>query len=171
MSKRDLKKYLNDLSKAQLEEQIVELYDKFKDVKVYYDFVFNPNERNLVKDAKLKITNEYFPIRGKRPKMRRSTAQKFIKHFISLGVDSFIIADVMLYNIEIAQSYSSEKKIYNETFYKSMLNSYEQAISYLIEVGILADFKSRVVAIKEETIAQDWINKYEFNAIVERFDY
>lgn len=171
MSKRDLKKYLNDLTKPQLEEQLVELYDKFKEVKVYYDFVFNPNEKNLVKDAKLKITNEYFPIRGKRPKMRRSTAQKFIKHFITLGVDAFIIADVMLYNIEIAQSYSSEKKIYNDSFYKSMLNSFEQSISYLIEAGILLDFKSRVVAIKEESIAQDWPNKYEFNAIVERFDY
>lgn len=171
MSKRDLKKYLGDLTKPQLEEQLVELYDKFKEVKVYYDFVFNPNEKNLVKDAKLKITNEYFPIRGKRPKMRRSTAQKFIKHFITLGVDTFIIADVMLYNIEIAQSYSSEKRIYNDTFYKSMLNSFEQSISYLIEAGILLDFKSRVVAIKEESISQDWPNKYEFNAIVERFDY
>lgn len=171
MSKRDLKKYLGDLTKPQLEEQLVELYDKFKEVKVYYDFVFNPNEKNLVKDAKLKITNEYFPIRGKRPKMRRSTAQKFIKHFITLGVDAFIIADVMLYNIEIAQSYSSEKRIYNDTFYKSMLNSFEQSISYLIEAGILLDFKSRVVAIKEESITQDWPNKYEFNAIVERFDY
>lgn len=81
MSKRDLKKYLSELNKAQLEEQLIELYDKFKDVKVYYDFVFNPNERNLVKDAKLKISNEYYPIRGKRPKMRRSTAQKIYKTF------------------------------------------------------------------------------------------
>ena len=171
MSKRDLKKYLITLTKPQLEEQIIELYDKFLDVKTYYNFVFNPNEKNLVKDAKLKITNEYYPIRGKRPKMRRSTAQKFIKHFILLGVDSFIIADVMLYNIEIAQTYSSEKRIYNETFYKSMLSSYEQAISYFIQTGILSDFKNRVVAIKEATIQQDWPNKYEFNAIVERFDY
>ena len=83
--------------------------------------MFNPNERNLVKDAKLKISNEYFPIRGKKPKMRRSVAQKFIKHFISLGVDSFIIVDIMLYNIEIAQALSSEKQINNEAFYKSML--------------------------------------------------
>jgi hypothetical protein len=171
MSKRDLKKYLNELSKPQLEEQLVELYDKFKDVKVYYDFVFNPNERNLVKDAKLKISNEYFPIRGKRPKMRRSVAQKFIKHFISLGVDSFIIVDVMLYTIEIAQTLSSKKQINNEAFYKSMLNSYEQAISFMIEKGILDDFKSRVVDIKEEAVLQNWMNKYEFNAIVERFDY
>ena len=65
MSKRDLKKYLSSLDKNQLEEQLVELYDKFKDVKVYYDFVFNPNEQSLVKEAKIKISNEYFPQEGK----------------------------------------------------------------------------------------------------------
>ena len=42
MSKRDLKKYLVNLSKEQLEEQLIELYEKFSPVKVYYDFVFNP---------------------------------------------------------------------------------------------------------------------------------
>jgi hypothetical protein len=171
MSKRDLKKYLTELNKTQLEEQLVALYDKFKDVKVYYDFVFNPNEQNLVKDAKLKISNEYYPIRGKKPKMRRSTAQKFIKHFISLGVDDFIIADVMLYAIEIAQTLASERQINQEAFYKSMLNSFEQTISFLIEKGVLDDFKSRVVAVKDEAVKQNWMNKYEFNAIVERFDY
>lgn len=171
MSKRDLKKYLNELTKDQLEEQLLELYDKFKDVKVYYDFVFNPKENDLVKEAKLKISNEYFPVRGKKPKMRRSVAQKFIKHFITLGVDSFIIADIMLYNIEIAQTLSSEKDIKQEAFYKSMQNSFEQAISFMIEKGILSEFKSRVVAISVETSTQNWINHYEFNAIIERFDY
>ena len=111
MSKRDLKKFVSELTKTQLEEQVIELYEKFKDVKVYYDFVFNPKENDLVKEAKLKISNEYFPVRGKKPKMRRSVAQKFIKHYISLGVDAFITADIMLYNIEIAQTLSAEKQI------------------------------------------------------------
>lgn len=171
MSKRDLKKYLSELNKEQLEEQIIELYDKFTDVKVYYNFVFKPNETSLVKEAKLKISNEYFPIRGKKPKMRRSVAQKFIKHFQTLGVDSFIIADVMLYNLEIAQTLSSEKIIKQELFFKSMLTSFQQAISFMIEKGILFEFQARVIAIKDETFAQDWINKYEFNAVVERFEY
>ena len=171
MSKRDLKKYLTELNKEQLQEQIVDLYDKFIPVKTYYNFVFNPNEKNLVKDAKLKISNEYFPIRGKRPKMRRSVAQKFIKHFILLGVDVFIIADIMLYNIEIAQTLSSEKQINTELFYKSMLTSFNQAISFLIENSILNEFESRVVAIKDESIAQNWLNCSEFNAVVERFQY
>ncbi len=171
MSKRDLKKYLSELSKTQLEEQFIEMYDKFKEVKTYYDFVFNPNEKNLVKDAKLKISNEYFPVRGKRPKMRRSVAQKFIKHFNSLGVDAFIIADIMLYNIEIAQTLSSEKEIRSELFYKSMLTSFQQAISFMIEKSILYEFQNRVVAIRNETEAQNWMNCPEFTSIIERFDY
>lgn len=141
MSKRDLKKYLNELNKEQLEDQIIELYHKFSDVKVYYDFVFNPNEDKLVREAKFKISNEYFPVKGKKPKMRRSVAQKFIKHYITLGVDVFIIADIMLYNIEIAQTFSAEKTIKQEMFFKSMLTSFQQAVSFLMEHGILSEFQ------------------------------
>ncbi|HEU0137624.1 MAG TPA: DUF6155 family protein, partial [Flavobacterium sp.] len=78
MSKRNLKKYLSGLTQEQTAEQLLELYDKFSDVKAYYDFVFNPNEEKLVREAKLKINNEYFPVKGKRAKLRRSVAQKHI---------------------------------------------------------------------------------------------
>jgi len=171
MSKRDLKKYLNQLDKDQLQEQIIELYDKFISVKTYYDFVFNPKEDKLSEEAKMKISNEYFPLKSKRAKARRSVGQKYIKHFISLGVDSYVIADVMLFNIEIAVRYASKKTIYQELFFKSMLNSFEQAVSYLIQNGILSDFNSRLVAINQATQAQKWVNSYEFNAIMERLEY
>ena len=174
MSKRDLKKYLSELNKTQLEEQIIELYEKFNPVKVYYDFVFNPKEETLLKECKIKISNEYFPQRtsGKprKPKMRRSVAQKYIKHFILLGVDSFIIADVMLYAIEIAQTFSAEKLIKSELFYKSMLNSYGQAVNFMIANGIVNEFKARIIAINNQPIAQNWSNAPEFEAILERLE-
>ena len=171
MSKRELKKFLNQLPKSELEAQIVALYDKFIPVKTYFDFVFNPKEDQLVNDAKVKISLEFYPLKRKRPKMRRSVAQKFIKHFISLGVDDFMIADLMLYAIEIAQTYTEQKTINSELFFKSMLSSYEQAIRFMIEKGILNEFQNRVEAIKEETIRQNWFNQYEFIAITERFEY
>jgi len=174
MSKRDLKKYLGELDKEQLQEQLIELYDKFSVVKEFYDFVFNPKEDKLLQEAKLKISHEYFPVSssGKRrkPKMRRSVAQKIIKHFITLGVDPFVIADVMLYTIEIAQAFSSENIIRQETFYKSMSNSFEQAVQFSIANGILSEFNSRIRAISEETIAQKWKNKSDFLLILERID-
>lgn len=175
MSKRDLKKYLAELNKEQLEEQIIELYEKFSPVKVYYNFVFNPKEETLLQECKLKISNEYYPFkkagRRSKPKMRRSVAQKYIKHFLLLGVDPFVIADVMLYNIEIAQTFSSEHDIKQDLFFKSMFNSFEQAVIFLISNGILNDFKPRIIAIHNETVKQKWYNEPEFNAILERFEY
>jgi len=63
MSKRALKTYLSQLSKADLEEQLLDLYNRFPEVKTYYDFVFNPKEEKLVQEAKAKISNEYFPLK------------------------------------------------------------------------------------------------------------
>ena len=103
--------------------------------------------------------------------MRRSIAQKFIKHFVSLGMDAYLIADLMLYTIEIAQSYSSEKEIKQEAFYKSMLASFQQAIHFMNEKGIISEFKSRVEAIYENTVSQKWFNNYEFQILLEKLDY
>ncbi|KUJ63030.1 hypothetical protein AR687_06465 [Flavobacteriaceae bacterium CRH] len=176
MSKRDLKKYLAELNKEQLEEQLIELYEKFSAVKVYYDFVFNPKEDKLLQESKVKISHEYFPVKKPnakwRPKakMRRSVAQKIIKHFMMLGVDSFVIADIMLYNIEIAQTFSSNNFVKQELFYKSILNSFEQAVNFVISNGILNEFKSRIIDIQQQTIQQKWKNKYDFEVILDKID-
>lgn len=177
MSKRDLKKYLTKLSKEQLEEQLIELYEKFSPVKVYYDFVFNPKEDKLLQESKVKISHEYFPVKKpntkRRPKakMRRSVAQKIIKHFIMLGVDPFIIADLMFYNIEIAQTYSSNNLIKQELFYKSIFSSFEQAVNFVISNGILTEFKARIKGIHQEILQQKWKNKYDFEAILDKIDF
>jgi hypothetical protein len=174
MSKRDLKKYLAELNKEQLEEQIIELYEKFSPVKVYYDFAFNPKEDKLLQECKVKISHEYFPIKKPnakwRPKakMRRSVAQKYIKHFISLGVDPFVIADVMLFNLEIAQTFSSQNFIKQELFYKSMLNSFEQVVNFTISNGILNEFRERILAVEQQTIQQKWKNRYDFETILDK---
>lgn len=170
MSKRDLKKYLASMTKEQLEEQFTELYDKFSEVKTYYDFVFNPKEEKLVNEAKVKIANEYFPIKSKRPKLRRSVAQKFIKHFLVLGVDSFAVADLMLFTIETAQRYSAKREMKYASFYKSIQTAFEQAVNFCISNGIVHDFRERMIAIYKNVQTQRWENEYEFERISSLID-
>lgn len=170
MSKRDLKKYLDSLDKAQLEAQFLELYEKFGDVKTYYDFVFNPKEEKLVGEAKAKIANEYFPVKSKRAKLRRSTAQKYIKHFLLLGVDPFAVADVMLFTIETAQKYSARREMRYASFYKSMLNSFEQVINYVIAHGIVPEFRERIAGVFDEAKRQKWENHFEFERVAEQLE-
>ena len=170
MSKRDLKKYLASLPKPELEEQLMALYEKFSDVKAYYDFIFNPKEEKLEQLAKAKIANEYFPIKGKRPKLRRSIAQKHIKHFLSLGVDPYVVADVMLFTIETAQKYSAKRDMKYASFYKSIFTAYKQVVDYVTVNGMGPNFAPRIKAAYEETFTQDWENKKEFERIYDNFE-
>jgi len=162
MSKRELKKYVKELTKTQLQEQILDLYERFKDVKQYYNFAFNPKEDKLLEESKFKISKEYFPVNMRKPKMRRSVAQKYIRNFKTLGVDPAIIADIMLYNIEIAQAYCADKPIRQDSFYTSMLKSFEEAIVYIYDNALTKALQSRLDKIVDETIDQNWFNHKGF---------
>ncbi|MFY0591094.1 DUF6155 family protein [Roseivirga sp.] len=158
MSKRALVKYLQSLNKQELEDQVLDLYTRFKPVQTYYNFVFNPKEDKMVEEAKLKIANEYFPLKRKRARARRSVAQKYIKQFLLLGLDPVLIAEVMLFNLETAQRFNAKKRINQEAFYKSMFNSFDQAISFVESNGLRAVFKDRIRAIVEIAWDQEWYN-------------
>lgn len=170
MSKRDLKKYLATLTKAQLEEQLTGLYDKFKEVKVYYDFVFNPKEERLAEAAKQKILQEYFPLKSRRARLRRTVAQQYIKHFLTLGVDPYVIADLMLYTAETAMKYSAQHRVRYDSFYRSSLKSFEQLVDYTLKSGIWGDFKARILAVADSARRQQWENRGEFERILSKTD-
>lgn len=169
MSKKDLKIYLASLKKKQLEEQLLDLYDRFNEVKTFYNFVFKPKEDQLLEDAKFKISKEYFPVNSRKPKTRRSVAQNIIKHYIQLGVDAYIVADIMLYNIEIAQKYSNQKEIKQESFYRSMLKSFEQVVEYINENNLNVKFNVRIEKIILLIKKQDWINVEKFEFVFRNF--
>ena len=165
MSKKDLKIYLASLKKKQLEEQVLDLYERFNEVKTFYNFVFKPKEDKLLEDAKFKISKEYFPVSSRKPKTRRSVAQNIIKHYIQLGVDAYIVADIMLFNIETAQKYSNQKEIKQESFYKSMLKSFEQAVGFINEKKLNNEFNVRILKIITTSREQDWMNFEEFDFV------
>ncbi|MDX1326310.1 MAG: DUF6155 family protein [Arenibacter sp.] len=169
MSKRALTKYLSELSKEELELQVMDLYTRFPIVKEYYNFVFNPREDKLLQDAKIKISNEYFPQKRRRAKARRSVAHKFIKHFITLGVDPPITADLMLYNLEIAQTFSMQNNL-PLAFYKSMEKSFNELVQYISINGLLPEFKERIVGCYRFVEENEWPLLEDFSKSLDILD-
>ena len=104
MSKRELRKYLKELTKEQLENQITDLYQRFRPVKEYYDFAFNPNENELMEQCRFQISKEYYPIGNRKAKMRRSVAQKWIKKLIQLDADASMLTDIMSSSSPVSMS-------------------------------------------------------------------
>ncbi len=169
MGKRAVKKYVSELKKGELEIQLMDLYDRFPVVKEYYDFIFDPKEDKLVQEAKTKISNEYFPLKRKRPKARRSVAQKYIKHFMSLGMEPFLVAELMLYNIEVAQAYALDKSV-SEAFYKSMLNSFSTALQFISVNRLLPNFKEHILKCYQTAQDQKWPNGDGFSRALDIID-
>lgn len=167
MSKRKLISFLKELDRSELEEQVLDLYQRFKDVKTFYDFSFNPNEEKRYQEAKLKMAKEYFPENRRKAKKRRSVAQKIFQELIRLEFNPELLADLMLFNIEIAQSYTEENPIKQAAFYPSMLKSFRHALIYLSSHGYESEFSQRFMAIKERAYHQKWPNAKGFDLAIQ----
>ncbi len=164
MSKTALKKYLEELDKNALREQILDLYERFPKVKSFYDFAFNPKEEKLIADARARISNEYFPLKRKRARARRSVAQKLIRNFTTLGMDPVLLADLMLYNLETAQRFSLKHRV-NDAFYKSMLRSFTQLVQHVTAHSLHTEFSHRLKSVYSLTQNEEWGYKEDFDRI------
>lgn len=122
-----------------------------------------------MQEAKFRISNEYFPVKRRRPKARRSVAQKYIKQFRTLGMAPHLIADLMLYNLETAQSFSRERRV-PDAFYKSMLNSFTEATQFISQETLLSEYKSRIIDIYKEVREQNWPLMEGFNRALDILD-
>jgi hypothetical protein len=141
---------------------VEDLYNRFKNVKEFYDFSFNPNENKRYQEAKQKIAKEYFPETKRKAKKRRSVAQNIFKHLLKLEFDSELIADLMFFNIEIAQTYTAEFPIKQYAFYKSMLKSFRYALTFSNENGLQNEMQARVEGIIQQALRQKWENAEGF---------
>lgn len=166
MSKRAFKKYIAELPKEALEEQLLDLYQRFGPVKTYYDFAFNPKEEKLLNEAKAKIRNEYFPLKRRRPRARRSVAQKYIRHFRTLGMADTLIADLMLFNLETALDFQERRNV-PQAFYKSILNSFREAQEFITYHQIREEIP-RLQKVLENVLSRSWPISASFEAAWER---
>lgn len=170
MSKRALKKYIAGLDREALAEQLIDLYDRFSEVKTYYDFVFNPKEEELLHEAKARIKREYTPRGKRRPKARRSVAQKLIRHYKTLGVDPQLLADLMAFNLETALRYEQGRNC-SDAFYRSMLNSCREWAAFLVHHGLWGTFETRFSAFVAAVESAAWPNRSAFEALEEQCEH
>ena len=169
VSKRALKKYVAEVPKKELELQVLDLYERFPAVKRYYNFVFNPREEEMVQEAKAKIKNEYFPTKRKRPRARRSVAQKIIKQYRSLGMDPSWVAELMIFNLETAVAFEVGRRV-PEAFFKSMSNSFSEMTQFVSTHQLLIQFKPRILLIYRAVLEAKWPQTTEFSRALDVLD-
>jgi hypothetical protein len=144
MSKAQLKKQLLSLTKEQLVDQILELYESFKPVKEFYSFYLNPNEKELCEKYKDIIIKEFYP-KGKyaQPKTRLAVAKKAIAEFSAFKPSPELIGDLMITFSETACKFTFDYGDLWEQYYTSAVTNFERALKFLHKNNLLPQFKLR----------------------------
>lgn len=144
MSKPALKKELSKLSKEQLITHILDLYEKNKAVKEFYNHYLNPsNEKELAKKYKKIIRNEFNVENPMCSGEKFSVAKRAISDFKSLHPSPELLADVMLYLPESACELTHCYGDFSEQFYIATYNNYKTALEFLARHDLLDSFKNR----------------------------
>jgi len=149
-----LKKYLDQFTKMQLIEQILELQKKYKDVKTYYEFTLNltsPAQADKVKKAIHKLFN---PSSMSDPKLRE--ARREVSLFRKLSPPEDSVADVMLHYVECGVEFTNNYGDINEPFYNSIASMFYDACEYIQKNELQNLFKERCRKIMYATDGIGW---------------
>jgi len=144
MSKLSLKKELQRHTKEQLMEQILDLYNKNKAVKEFYDFLLNPHhEKELAEKYKKLIRKEFNVEKPVRAGLKYSVAKRAIADFRDLQPSPETLADVMLTLPEYACEFTYSYGDMEESFYASASTNFAAALKFLAKHDLLGHFKLR----------------------------
>lgn len=143
MSKSVLKKHLQTLTKEEITEIVLVMYDNLKPAKEYLEYYLNPNEQEMLEKYKAIITKEFGPVFRMSSKLRFSVAKKAIAEFRALNPSPESLADLMVTLPEAACKFTHDYGDMSEQFYDSAYNNYAAALKYLHKNKLLDRFKNR----------------------------
>lgn len=102
MSKATIKKLLRSMSKEQIIEMVIEMYDARKEAKDYLEYYASPDENSKLEEYKDIIREEFYPERRREPKTRFSVCRKAVADFKKLKPSADALAELMLSYMEYA---------------------------------------------------------------------
>ncbi|MCR5065406.1 MAG: DUF6155 family protein [Bacteroidales bacterium] len=159
MSKSQVKKLLAGMSKENVINVVMELYDARKEAREYLDYFVNPNEKGELEKFK-KIVIEEFGDDGKRmPKCRFSVCRKALSDFKKLAPSADTLAEAMVFYVEQIYELSFCYGDMWEQYYNSAISNFLSTLKFLLKNNLLESMMPRIVQI----MAWSWPCGYGFN--------
>ena len=159
MSKSQVKKLLAGMSKDDVINVVLELYDARKEAREYLDYFVNPNETSELEKFK-KIVLKEFDDKGTRmSQCRFSVCRKALSDFKKLAPSADTLAEAMVYYVEHIYEFSFCNGDLWEQYYDSGISNFRSTLKFLIKNKLLESMMPRIVQI----MAWSWPCGYGFH--------
>jgi hypothetical protein len=146
MSKSTLKQHLQSLTKEQVIDFILQVYDSVKPAKEFMEYFLNSNEKEMFEKYRKIIIQEFYPnTKSFNPKTRFSVCKKAIADFRALKPSPDILADLMITLPETACRFTYEFGDMWEQYYDSTSTNFDAALKFMKKNNLLNNFKHRCI--------------------------
>ncbi|MBD5357241.1 MAG: hypothetical protein HDR88_09605 [Bacteroides sp.] len=156
MSKSQLKKYLKELNKDQLEEFILDIYSDFKPAKEYIDFFLNPDVTKLVNKTQSQLYSKFYRPNGEPvTNLKFSKVNAIMKDFTNKICDPYIVADMMVYLLTLICDYGRNYS-YSESFVRSVISNFKRLSNWLVTNGLEKEYHQKMENLIAMTYSIGW---------------
>ena len=147
MSKSQVKKLLAGMSKEEVINIVMELYDARKEARDYLDYYVNPNESNELEKFKKIVLKEFDDDISRDPQCRFSVCRKALSDFKKLAPSTETLAEAMVYYVERVCEFSFYAGDLWEQYYDSAVSNFRSMLKFLMKNDMLEAMMPRVVQI------------------------
>jgi hypothetical protein len=143
LNKKALLKHLNKSEKEDVIREVITLFDKFKNVKEFYQAELSDEVNPNLYKYKRKITEAYS---RPNPKERTTNANinKLLKEFKKISIYDRELADLLLHRVECGLAAIKRNNKRSSSFYHSILSTFEDAVKLIVADERSSDFQSRI---------------------------
>lgn len=153
--KRELNRYLKEMTRTELENEVKKLYSKFGEVKKFYELELREDTTKVLNEFKAKIKKEYFPKRGY-GRASNSASRKVISEFKKISIFPRDVIELLLYRVEIMLAFTKTYGDIDEPFYNSIESSYQEACKLIKREKLEKDYKGECRELLNETADFGW---------------
>lgn len=144
MSKAKLKKHLLALSKEEIIDVVLDLYDARTEAKAYFEFYLKPDSSAELEKLRVRIVHEFFPVRGLPKNPSFAKCKKIVTDFAKMQASPDSVADLMLTVTEQGNNWALTYGYCEGAYEMALANSFARAMDFIFRNGLLLHFYERI---------------------------
>ncbi|WP_340006086.1 DUF6155 family protein [Paenibacillus sp. FSL K6-0276] len=150
-----IKKHLNNLTREELEAEILNLAKTHPIIQEHYYSVLFPDQEEVLDKYKKIIEKEFGHHRGEI--LRYPIMKQALKDFSNVSTNKEQIAELMIFTVECGVDFTlSYGDIDDEKFYRTISSIYEQALSYIVDNQLEEEFVDQCNELTQNSQGNGW---------------
>jgi len=152
----DLKNFIKELSKQELENELVDLVKKYSNVNEYYNFKANKNTDELFNKYKKEIESQFFTKDGIPGEPSTREIKNLISEYKKIDNDVRRVIELKILYVNSAIDYMNMYGDLWESFYTQTENAFDSILKDIAKNDLYDEYFEKITTIYKKSRGHGW---------------